>query len=133
MTDEQKISPDANLDPMISAQQALSQMTGALAESLKRGSKQIRADRGIQIAEDTEIQAQRSIQDQELSIKKLQRSLNSMLDLSPTETTSLILASDFDANMWLKKRDELLLKIRNAEILLDLKKKDFHLLFGKTI
>lgn len=56
-----------------------------------------------------------------------------MLDMSPTETTSLKLASDFNATQWIEKRGNLLLTIRNEQIILQLLKSDFVLLFGKPV
>ena len=76
---------------------------GAFISSLKRNNKQIRDDRATSIAEDTQLVYKREIEDLELSIKKMKREQDNMLDLSPTNAQSLILASDFDSTTYTKK------------------------------
>ena len=70
------------------------------------------------------------IEDLELSIKKMKREQENMLDLSPTTAQSLVLASDFDAGTYVAKDLELAIKIRNNEIKLEEGKKRFAYLFG---
>lgn len=70
---------------------------GAFVASLKRNNKQIRDDRATAIAEDTEVLYKRKVEDLELSIRKMQREQENMLDLSPTNAQSLVLASDFNS------------------------------------
>ena len=103
---------------------------GAFFSSLKRNNKQIRDDRATAIAEDTQLVYKREIEDLDLSIKKMKREQENMLDLSPTNAQSLILASDFDSNVYTKKDIDLGVKIRNAEITLDIARKRFAYLFG---
>jgi hypothetical protein len=103
---------------------------GAFFSSLKRNNKQIRDDRATAIAEDTQLVYKREIEDLELSIKKMKREQENMLDLSPTNAQSLILASDFDSNVYTKKDIDLGVKIRNAEITLEIAKKRYTYLFG---
>ncbi|MCI5136183.1 MAG: hypothetical protein D3920_14200, partial [Candidatus Electrothrix sp. AW2] len=73
-----------------------SEISGAFINSLKRNNREIRDDRATAIAEDTELVYKRKIEDLEISIKKMQREQEYMLDLSPASTQSLILASDFN-------------------------------------
>lgn len=103
---------------------------GAFYSSLKRNNKQIRDDRATAIAEDTELVYKRKIEDLELSIKKMKREQEYMLDLSPTTTQSLILASDFDSAEYAEKDIDLGIKIRNTEITLEIAKARYHYLFG---
>ena len=103
---------------------------GAFFSSLKRNNKQIRDDRATAIAEDTQLVYKREIEDLDLSIKKMKREQENMLDLSPTNAQSLILASDFDSNTYTKKDIELGVKIRNAEITIEIAKKRYDYLFG---
>lgn len=103
---------------------------GAFINSLKRNNKQIRDDRATAIAEDTELVYKRKIEDLELSIKKMKREQENMLDLSPTNAQSLILASDFDCAQYAEKDIDLGIKIRNTEITLEIAKKRYHYLFG---
>jgi hypothetical protein len=103
---------------------------GAFYSSLKRNNKQIRDDRATAIAEDTQLVYKRQIEDIDLSIKKMKREQENMLDLSPTNAQSLILASDFDSTVYTQKDIELGVRIRNAEITLDIAKKRYEYLFG---
>ncbi len=105
---------------------------GAFYSSLKRNNKQIRDDRATAIAEDTQLVYKRKIEDLELSIKKMKREQENMLDLSPTNAQSLILASDFDSNVYADKDIDLGVKIRNAEITLEIASKRYNYLFGGT-
>lgn len=103
---------------------------GAFFSSLKRNNRQIRDDRATAIAEDTELVYKRKIEDLELSIKKMKREQENMLDLSPTTTQSLILASDFNSADYVEKDIDLGIKIRNTEITLEIAKKRYQYLFG---
>lgn len=104
--------------------------SGAFYSSLKRNNKQIRDDRATTIAEDTQLVYKREIEDLIMSIKKMKREQENMLDLSPTNAQSLILASDFDSATYTKKDIELGVKIRNAEITLEIAEKRYKYLFG---
>jgi hypothetical protein len=108
----------------------VTQEQGAFFSSLKRNNKQIRDDRATAIAEDTQLVYKREIEDLDLSIKKMKREQENMLDLSPTNAQSLILASDFDSATYTKKDIDLGVKIRNAEITLEIARKRFAYLFG---
>ena len=103
---------------------------GAFISSLKRNNKQIRDDRATAISEDTQMIYKRQIEDLDLSIKKMKREQENMLDLSPNNAQSLVLASDFDSKVYVDKDVELGVRIRNAEIKLDIAKKRYIYLFG---
>ena len=105
------------------------QGNGAFLDSLKRNNKQIRSDRATAISEDTELVYKRSIEDTEIQIRKMRREQENMLDLSPTNAQSLVLASDFDTNTYVQKDTELGVKIRNAEIKLDIATTRYNYLF----
>lgn len=102
----------------------------AFVASLKRNNSKIREDRAAAIAEDTQLVYKRKIEDLELSIKKMKREQENMLDLSPTNADSLILASDFQSEAYTTKDIDLSVKIRNAEITLELAKVRYAYLFG---
>ena len=104
---------------------------GAFFGSLKRNNRQIRDDRATAIAEDTELVYKRKIEDLELCIKKMRREQEYMLDLSPTTTQSLILASDFNSKEYAEKDVDLGIKIRNTEITLEIAKQRYRYLFGE--
>jgi hypothetical protein len=103
---------------------------GAFVASLKRNNAKIRADRATAIAEDTQLVYKRKIEDLELSIKKMQRNQENMLDLSPTDAQSLVLANEFDSQAYADTDVNLGLKIRNAEIELEIAQKRYAYLFG---
>ncbi|KKM94052.1 hypothetical protein LCGC14_1202120 [marine sediment metagenome] len=104
--------------------------TGAFIESLKRNNKKIRDDRATAIAEDTHLLFKREIEDLQVNIKRLKRDRENMLDLSPTDAMSLVLASDFDSAEFVRKDVELGVKIRNEEIKHEIAEKRFNYLFG---
>lgn len=103
---------------------------GSFYASLLRNNKQIRDDRAKAIVEDTELIYKRQIEDLELMIKKMRREQENMLDLSPTDAQSLVLASDFDSGAYVKKDLEIGVKIRNTEIKLEISKARYAYLFG---
>lgn len=105
-------------------------MKGAFGESLIRNNSKIKHDRAMEIAESAQIIFKRSIEDLELKVKQYNRDLRGMLDLSPNNALNLVVASDFDATLFVEKDLEIGLKIRNAEIKLDIAKKRYAYLFG---
>jgi hypothetical protein len=109
---------------------AVEEKVGAFITSLKRNNAKIREDRATSISEDTQVIYKRKIEDLELSIKKMKREQENMLDLSPTNADSLVLASDFNCEEYAKKDIDLGVKIRNAEITLEIAKTRFAYLFG---
>ena len=106
---------------------------GAFMESLKRNNSKIRGDRATSIAEDAEMIYKRELEDLYVEIKKLKRERENMLDLSPTTSDSLILATDFNSKEFVKKDMDLAVSIRNKEIKLKLAKHRYDYLFGTKI
>lgn len=109
--------------------EALSEMTGAFVGSLIRNNKKIREDRAIAIAESAEMIYKREVEDTELQIKQLRRDRDAMLDLSPTDAQSLVLASDFDAKSFVAKDIKFGIDLRNLEIKLEIAKARYAHLF----
>lgn len=107
----------------------LEQLKGAFVESLKRNNKKIRDDRAVAIAEDVQMIYKRETEDIELEIKRIKRERENMLDLSPTDAQSLVLASDFNSKDFVAKDLDLAVKIRNLEIKLELAKARYNFLF----
>ena len=103
---------------------------GAFIGSLKRNNKKIRDDRAIAISEDTGLLFKRKVEDLRISITRMKRERENMLDLSPTDAMSLVLASDFDSEAFVAKDVELGVKIRNEEIKLEIAEKRYNYLFG---
>ena len=111
----------------------LDSMKGAFVESLKRNSKKIREDRAIDIAENAKMMYKRKIEDYQKDLRSMKRERSNMLDLSPTTTDSLILATDFKAEEFVSKDIELGVNIRNLEIKLEISTKQYEHLFGEKI
>jgi hypothetical protein len=106
---------------------------GAFIESLKRNNKQIRDDRAAAISEDAQLLYKREVEDLEVSIRRMERDQDNMLDLSPENAMSLKLASDFNAADYVSKDIELGVKIRNAKIKLEIAKDRYGYLFGSKL
>ncbi len=102
---------------------------GAFISSLKRNNKQIRDDRASAIQEDAQLIFKRKIEDLEVFIKKMKRDRESMLDLSPENSLSLKLATDFDSTAFVDKDLELGVRIRESEIKLGIAKERYEYLF----
>ena len=103
---------------------------GAFVDSLKRNNKQIRDDRATAIGEDAQLIYKRTVEDIQVSIRKMERDQENMLDLSPDHAMSLKLASDFNSGEYVAKDIELGVKIRNANIKLEIAEKRYAYLFG---
>lgn len=108
-------------------------LKGAFVDSLKRNNKQIREDRASSIAEDAQVMYRRQIEDLTLYLNKMKREQENMLDLSPTDADSLVLATDFNAQDYVTKDVDLGVKIRNTEIKLEIAQKRYGYLFGGNL
>lgn len=108
----------------------LENMKGAFVESLKRNNTKIKEDRAIAIAEAAELIYKREVEDLGIQIKQIKRERDAMLDLSPKDANSLILASDFNAKEFVNKDLELGVKIRNLEIKLEIAQARYNELFN---
>jgi hypothetical protein len=91
-------------------------MKGAFISSLVRNNKKIREDRAVAIQEAAQLVYKREVEDLQIKIKQLKRERESMLDLSPENATSLVLASDFDEKTFVSRDISLGVEIRNLEI-----------------
>jgi len=108
----------------------MEEVKGVFIDSLKRNNKQIRDDRALAIAEDTEMLYKRQIEDLGVDLKRLRRERDTMLDLSPVDKQSLILASDFDAKDFVDKDIQVGVQIRNIEIKLEIAIGRYNFLFA---
>lgn len=107
----------------------LDQMKGAFVGSLVRNNRKIREDRAVAIAEAASMKYKRQVEDIDLAIKQLNRDRDAMLDLSPTDAQSLVMASDFDADAFVNKDIAIGVSVRNLEIKRDIAKARYELLF----
>jgi len=106
--------------------------TGFLNESLSRGNKQIRAERGDAILEDLEMVYKREIEDKTVDLKRLERKKTNAFDFSPTNTQSLIMGKDFDAGEVMTEHLKVALDIHNTSIKLKIAKESYNFLFGQS-
>jgi len=65
-----------------------------------------------------------------MKLKRMRREQDSQLDLSPDNTTSLILAKDFDEIAFIDNDLDYSIKIREEEIRLKLAQERYTFLFG---
>lgn len=112
--------------------QEVSVKSGFLQESLSRGNKQIRLERGDAIAEDLEMVYKREIEDKEVAIKRLTRQQANAFDFSPTNSQSLVMGKEFDAGMVKDEDLKTSLSMHNETIKLSIAKKRYNYLFGHT-
>jgi len=103
---------------------------GAFRQSLLRNNAQIRADRAESLAGDAMTMYRRRIEDLELELRRLRRDQEDLIDLSPTDADSLVLAADFDADAYASKDLALSVQIRNTEIKHELATARYRYLFG---
>lgn len=104
---------------------------GRFLSSLIRNNAKIRKDRAEAIGEDCYLIYRRTIEDIQMGITRMQRERENMLDLSPDNALSLIVASDFDAAAFVQKDLELGVKIRNEKIKLRVAIDRFNELFAE--
>lgn len=109
----------------------MSDLTPRFIASLKRNNDQIREDRATTIGADSELIYRRTVEDIELKIKRLEREQEGLIDISPLDKNSLTYA-DFQPETFVQRDIELSLIIRNLNIQLEVTKKRFEYLFGKT-
>ncbi len=102
---------------------------GAFVASLKRNNKQIKDDRATAIADMAQMRYRRQVEDMEMEIKCMRRDRDNMLDLSPDNTQSLMVAKNFNDAEFVKRDLELGIKIRNAEIALEIADTQYKHLF----
>jgi len=102
---------------------------GKLVASLVRNHKQIKADRALAIAENTELILKRKVEDLQVRVKELVRDRESMLDLGGTSTTSIMSAADFDVHAFVEGDLKLGLEIHNTGIKLGIAEASYRNLF----
>lgn len=103
---------------------------GALYQSLARNNKEILKDRAETISEDLETTFSRNAQDLSKKLKRLNRDRNNMYDFSPTNTQSLMLGKEVQADDILIKDMKLSIEIRQIEIELEIAINRYEYLFG---
>lgn len=105
------------------------QVNGAFASSLFRNNKKIRTDRANIIVQGAQTLYKREVEDLELALEQNIMERTNLLDLSPTNSQSLILASDFNTKDFIAKDLSLSLKIRDLKIKLEVARERYNELF----
>lgn len=106
---------------------------GKFMDSLVRTNKQIKADRAEAISEDAGIRFRREVEDISLEIKRKKRERENMLDLSPSNALTLMVAENFDAPKFVERDLQLAIDIRNLEIKFELANARLKELFGEEV
>lgn len=104
-------------------------INGKFVESLTRNNKQIRQDRAEAITEDGEMAYGREVQDLERDLKRKVRERENLLDMSPTNAQSLIVANEFDGQLFAKRDLELTYQIEDLEMKVKFARKRYNSLF----
>lgn len=105
--------------------------SGSFAAMLKRNNKQILEDRAEGILETAEISYLRAIQDMEMQLKRLKRSVENNQDLSPTSADSLILEDNFDSKRFVEEDIQAGVDIKILAEKIAIARDRFKTLFGK--
>lgn len=104
-------------------------LAGMFINSLMRNNGKIRDDRAFAIYESAEMVYKRKVEDMTLQRRQLIRERDALLDLSPTNSQSLVLKADFDEHAFVEKDLAIGKQIRNLDILLEIAEERYTLLF----
>lgn len=106
---------------------------GAFVSSLVRNSKTIKEDRAMAIFKNAEKHYRRQIEDVQSNIETMEAEREALLDMSPTNSQSLVLASDFNPNDFYDNDKKLTLSIREQKIVLAELQGRYQYLFGSVV
>ena len=104
---------------------------GLFIKNLTRGDDQILDSRAKAISKEATVHYRRMIEDYELRLEQKRCDLEASLDLSPEDSTSLILARDFNGSDFAHKDIRLSLEIFNLDLTIKEAKERYSLLFGE--
>jgi hypothetical protein len=124
---------DETRDEVIDNQITVKNPSGDFIESLVRSNSKIKRDRAEQIGRKTATAYKRAVEDIQEQIDELVDEQIGMMDLSPTNTQSLTLASDFDSAAYTQKDIDIEIKLRNLRIKRECAASRLKALFGITI
>lgn len=117
----------------MSSETEATQAPGAFMASLVRNNKTIRDDRAASIGEDAEMVYKRKVEDLRMQLRRKVRDRDNMLDLSPSDKNTLMVASDFQAQVWADKDHSLGVEIRTLSIELEIAEQRYATLFSGTV
>lgn len=106
------------------------EIKGTLYQSLARSNKEIREERGKQLAKRLELTLRRDIEDLRYDKDELETKRENMYDFSPTNSQSLVMGKDVDPRGIMKQESDVSLQIRNINIQLELAEESYFRLFG---
>jgi hypothetical protein len=106
---------------------------GTFLQGLKRNNKQIREDRAEQIHEITKLKYKRQVEDLQLKITNIKRDRDAALDIAPSNTQTIMSASDFNEDQFIQMDLDYGVKIRENEIKLEIATERYKTLFGGTV
>ena len=115
----------------INVENQLKELKGSFVSSLRRNYKQIRDDRALKIAKTAQTLFKRKVEDLANQIDDFKMDRDNLLDLNGTSTTTIISASDFNAEEFVAKDLELGLQNRNLEIKYEIAYNRYNELFGE--
>lgn len=130
MIDEKDVVKDGVEAAEVVKGDDLDRMGGAFKDSLVRTNKEIKRGRAASIVEDAEMRYKRTVEDLTTALKRLRREQENMLDLSPENMHTLMVAKDFDSANYVEMDLTLGVKIREATIRLEIAIQRYDYLFG---
>lgn len=102
---------------------------GLLGASILRNASKIKEERGIAVFKQLERCYKRKVEDLEYKLDRLQDERLAMLDMSPTNSQSLILAKEVDPDEFYRNHFDITMKIRTAKIELEEAREQYNSLF----
>jgi hypothetical protein len=108
---------------------SLKDLGGMFINSLLRNNAKIRDDRAYAIYESAEMVYKRKVEDMTLQRKQLIRERDALLDLSPTNSQSLVMKANFDEYAFVEEDLAIGKQIRNLDILLEIANERYNTLF----
>lgn len=106
---------------------------GEFGTALKRSNKQIKDSRADSIIRKAQTKYKRTIEDLIETKTEMEAEREEMLDMSPTNSMNLVVASDFDPEGFIKKDLEIGVKLRNLDIKIEIAKERYTYLFGEEL
>lgn len=106
---------------------------GEFGTALKRSNKQIKDSRADSIIRKAQTKYKRTVEDLIETKTEMEAEREEMLDMSPTNSMNLVVASDFDPEDFIKKDLEIGVKLRNLDIKIDIAKERYKYLFGEEL
>lgn len=105
---------------------------GALQASLNRNSTKIRADRAKKIADTARVRYRRKLEDLELRLTELRDKQETIIDMSPDNSFSIVNANNFDPEEFVNENTKLAKEIYEITKHIEVYTDDYVRLFGET-